>query len=159
MKVISELNEEAESSIYLIKNKTNHGDNKEKNTGFRCKTCPNNYETKRKLGNHSITHIKKTCPHCNKIFIKKNLLNHLRICSTTSKSSKVKGRKKLICDICDYKAPSKIRLGIHLGTHMKKEKILSIHHCSFCEYVSNHRRNLKRHEMTCNSKSETVILF
>ena len=49
-----------------------------------------------------------TCPFCGKLFLKRNLIRHLRIHT---------GERPYACSLCSYRATQKVTLQKHMETH------------------------------------------
>ena len=127
---------------------------KHENVFFKCEECPKVFETKRKFSEHMRSHTKVECPKCEKVLSIKFITQH--ICPLDIKLK----IDNLLCDICNFRASTKNRLVVHLRTHVKKPKQKKMHFCQFsCDYKSDRKYDVRRHETTCRTKTENFIWF
>ena len=126
---------------------------KNENNGFKCKVCQKVLVTRKKWRDHSITHKRVYCPKCHKNLSKKNIARHN--CSLDNKSKSKEDH--FVCEICNFRAKSKMRFASHLRTHVTKTK--KMHQCEFCDFESKRPCNVRRHKETCKAKYENLIFI
>ena len=124
----------------------------------KCAECSRFFQTRKKLTDHSRLHRKKLCSNCNKVFWASYLQAHMKIC----KGIQVQGKRengKFICVICNYETTTQMRLGNHLIRKHNSKPPPKVNHCEFCNYQSEKRCMVRRHEKTCKEKYENIIFI
>ena len=124
----------------------------------KCAECSRFFQTRKKLTDHSRLHRKKLCSNCNKVFWASYLQAHMKIC----KGIQVQGKRengKFICVICNYETTTQMRLGNHLIRKHNSKPPPKVNHCEFCNYQSEKRCMVRRHEKTCKKKYENIIFI
>jgi len=125
-----------------------------------CPDCPKILIGRKRLTDHRDNHRMSKCPQCQKIFQRKYRKYHKVRCDKRVQKipkPKKKQRFNFKCEFCKFAALSQKKLGVHLGKHIEKPKIL--HECGHCGYQSNRISNVKQHRIACAAKSETIIWF
>ena len=147
--------------------------NDKKNDSIMCDECPATFSNNDKLVTHKKRkHLRHICGECGYVlFGRDKLHDHVRnhksaVCSdcglvvksrslkahmnTCNKQKKVKkGRKRHVCDSCEFSADTEKRLNVHKRKHEKKGLV---HKCDFCDYSSKKLMNKNRHQKSCPAK-------
>ena len=151
----SELNEKGNVPLENVETKLPL---KEENIGFnhKCAECSRFFQTRKQWRDHSRNHRRKLCSLCNKAFRGSYLQAHMEICTDIQVKREA---GKFICDICNHESTTQKRLGNHLIRKHNPKPPLKVHHCEFCEYQSEKRCMVRRHEKTCKEKYENIIFI
>lgn len=131
-----------------------------------CTQCHKSFIRERVYLEHKEKHSKDDykCFFCALTYLDdSNRDRHMRDKHNYVKEKKI--RVKPSCPVCDYVSSDKRRMESHLNRQhtvtVKKEKLQIEFKCEGkdCQYVSNRRRDYRRHTRTCSKLNQLIILF